>query len=80
MWLNIASPISERQCDTVPTSHEGVGMRISFCVADESEVFGDIGAGDVSSVGCMVRHSAELCNNSRLGETATTMLACNPIN
>ena len=80
MWLNIASPISKRQCDTVPTSHEGVGMRISFCVADESEVFGDIGAGDVSSVGCMVRHSAELCNNSRLGETATTMLACNPIN
>jgi hypothetical protein len=54
-------------------------MRISFCVVDKSEIFGDIGAGDVSGIGCMVRHRAELRNDSRLRETATTMLACDPI-
>jgi hypothetical protein len=45
MRLHVARPIGKAQGDAVLTGHESIGVgRVSFCVADKSNVFLDVGA------------------------------------
>jgi hypothetical protein len=44
MRLCIAGPIGKAQGNAVLTGRESIGVGVSFCVADKSNVFLDVGA------------------------------------